>query len=107
KRAARSQRELTALLLGEANIETMLIDTGFGGPDTLSIPEMRELTGCRVDWVLRLEVLAQGLIAENAEFSTFRERLTHALTGLAGQGIVSLKSIAAYRTGLEIQPVSE
>jgi hypothetical protein len=107
RRFALSQSQLTTLLLSEANIEAMLIDTGFGGPDALSIPEMRELTGIRMEWVLRLETLAQVLIAEIQDFAHFRERLTHELSDLAGKGIVSLKSIAAYRTGLDIQPVSE
>src|SRR5260370_32469680 len=73
RRAMLSQAEFTALLLDEARIEAMLIDTGYGGPDQLSIPEMRELTGARIEWVLRLETLAQDLIAESPDFSTFRE----------------------------------
>jgi hypothetical protein len=107
KRGTMSQAQLTTLLLGEANIETMLIDTGLGGPEFLTIPEMRDLTGCRIEWVLRLETLAQVFIAEIPDFATFNERFIDELTGLAGKGIVSLKSIAAYRTGLDIQAVSE
>jgi len=107
KRSALTLAQLTALLLGEANIETMLIDTGFGGPESLTIPEMRELTGLKIEWVLRLETLAQVFIAEIPDFSTFRDRLILELSDLKGSGIVSLKSIAAYRTGLDIQPVTD
>src|SRR5450755_2562250 len=57
KRFALNLAQLTTLLLGESNIEAMLIDTGYGGPEALSIPQMRELTGCRIEWVLRLETL--------------------------------------------------
>jgi hypothetical protein len=107
QRAALSQAALTALLLGEANIEAMLIDTGLGGSEFLSIPDMRDLTGCRIDWILRLEVLAQQIISETEDFTSFRTRLLAELSDLRGRGIVSLKSIAAYRTGLDIQVVSD
>lgn len=105
-RAARQEREFTAALLAEAGVEIMLIDTGLGGDEFYSLDEMRALTGCRVEWVLRLEVLAQGLIAAHRDFDAFDAALTNALTGLRARGVVSLKSIAAYRSGLEIRPVS-
>ncbi|MDB5077961.1 MAG: hypothetical protein JWO42_4140 [Chloroflexi bacterium] len=107
KRASFSLPEFTALLLGEAQIEAMLIDTGLGGPEFLSLDAMRSLTGCRIEWVLRLEVLAQHLIAETHDFATFQARYLEELRDLPGRGIVSLKSIAAYRTGLDIQPVTD
>ncbi|HWE64113.1 MAG TPA: hypothetical protein VHB98_20570, partial [Chloroflexota bacterium] len=107
RRAAMPEADYVALLLGEARIETMLIDTGLGGPEFLTLPEMRALTGCRIEHVLRLETLAQDLILQSARFADFQARLAQELSDLRARGIVSLKSIAAYRTGLQIERVTE
>jgi predicted TIM-barrel fold metal-dependent hydrolase len=106
RRAEYSEADYAKLLLGEAAIDTMLIDTGLGGEEFHSLDEMRALTGCRVEWVLRLETLAQKLIVANRDFDAFDDALTAELTGLRERGVVSLKSIAAYRSGLDIRPVS-
>jgi predicted TIM-barrel fold metal-dependent hydrolase len=106
-RAQYTLEELTGVLFAEARIEAMLIDTGLGGAEFFTIPEMRALTGCRVEWVLRLETLAQELILSTVSFGEFTARLTKALTHLRGQGVVSLKSIAAYRSGLQIEPTTD
>ena len=106
RRAALSQRDLVALLLRDAPIEAKLIDTGLGGAEFLSIPEMRELTGIRVEWMLRIEVLAERLIPDSDGFEHFLARFDAALEEARAGGIVALKSIAAYRTGLQIAPVA-
>lgn len=105
RRAALDERAYVALLLGEANVEIMLIDTGLGGAEFRSLDEMRALTGCRIEHVLRLETLAQSLILRAERFEQFQALLDQELRGLRGRGIVSLKSIAAYRTGLRIERV--
>jgi predicted TIM-barrel fold metal-dependent hydrolase len=106
RRAALSVPDFVALLLGEAGIACMLIDTGLGGADFLSLDEMRALTGCRIEHVLRLETLAQSLILRADYFEQFEALLDQELTDLRGRGIVSLKSIAAYRSGLQIARVA-
>jgi predicted TIM-barrel fold metal-dependent hydrolase len=105
RRAERPETEYVALLLSEAAIDTLLIDTGLGGDEFYSLAEMRALTNCRVEWVLRLETLAQELILANQSFEAFDAALTAELTGLRARGVVALKSIAAYRSGLDIHPV--
>jgi len=106
RRAALSQRDLVALLLRDAPIEAKLIDTGLGGTEFLSVVEMRELTGIRVEWMLRIEVLAERLIPDSDGFDHFLARFDAALEEARAGGIVALKSIAAYRTGLQIAPVA-
>src|SRR5260370_3855177 len=61
------------------------------------------LANCRVARMLRVEVLMQRLIAENGTFSAVVEALRTALNDVRGQGYVALKSIVAYRTGLNIR----
>jgi predicted TIM-barrel fold metal-dependent hydrolase len=52
--------------------------------------------------MLRVERLMVRLITENATLSAVIEALRTALNNVRGQGYVALKSIVAYRTGLDI-----
>jgi predicted TIM-barrel fold metal-dependent hydrolase len=105
--AARGARDGAALvreLLGAAHVEALLIDEGFPGRDlVLPDTEVAALAGCRVAPVLRLEVLMQRLIAEHATLEGVVEGLRAALADVRAGGYVALKSIAAYRTGLNIR----
>jgi predicted TIM-barrel fold metal-dependent hydrolase len=104
--AARSQgdtTELTAELLRSANVEALLIDTGYPPPEEVLPPsELAKLGDCRTEPMLRLETLMEGLLAEHDSLEEAKEALVTALDDVRGQGYVALKSIAAYRTGLNI-----
>jgi uncharacterized protein len=105
--AARNQLdlpELTRRLFAAANIETLVLDTGFP-PTELSLPgkEFQEITCCRIAPLLRLEIFIQGLIAEHDSLADVSEALRHELADVRASGFVGLKSIAAYRTGLDIR----
>ena len=103
-RQEKDGRELTADLLRAANIDTLLLDTGFPPPDEVfAVPELGELGGCRTEPMLRLEILMQDLLAEHDSLAETEEALAAALEDVRGQGYVALKSIAAYRTGLDIR----
>ena len=103
---ARSQgdtTELTAELLRSANVEALLIDTGYPPPEEVLPPsELAKLGDCRTEPMLRLETLMEGLLAEHDSLEEAKEALVTALDDVRGQGYVALKSIAAYRTGLNI-----
>ena len=103
-RSERGGRELAAALLRAANVDTLLLDTGFPPPEeVLPVPELGELAGCRAEPMLRLEVLMEGLLAGHASLADAEEDLAVALEDVRGKGYVALKSIAAYRTGLDIR----
>ena len=103
-RTGRDGRELTAALLRAANVDTLLLDTGFPPPEqVLPVPGLGELGGCRAEPMLRLEVLMEGLLEEGDSLADVEEALTAALDDVRGLGYVALKSIAAYRTGLDIR----
>jgi uncharacterized protein len=102
-RTGKDGREFAAALLRAANIETLLLDTGFPPPrEVLPVPELGELGGCGAEPMLRLEVLMERLLGENDSLAGTKEALDAALQDVRGQGYVALKSIAAYRTGLDI-----
>src|SRR5215217_6650665 len=88
-RSGKEGREFAATLLHAANIDTLLVDTGFPPPrDVLPVPDFGKLGGCGAEPMLRLEVLMERLLGENDSLAGTR---------------VALKSIAAYRTGLDIR----
>jgi uncharacterized protein len=103
-RIAREGKALTAELLRSASIDTLLLDTGFPPPEEVfPVPELGELCDCRAEPMLRLEVLMESLLTEHDTLAATEEALAIALEDVRPGGHVALKSIAAYRTGLDIR----
>jgi predicted TIM-barrel fold metal-dependent hydrolase len=103
-RAERDGLELAGALLRAANVESLLIDTGYPPPEeVLPAGELAELGGCRTEPILRLETLMEGLLKEHGSLGETREALAFALDDVRGRGYVALKSIVAYRTGLNVR----
>jgi predicted TIM-barrel fold metal-dependent hydrolase len=105
--AARQRYDAQSLIrqfLRAANIEILYLDEGHPPPESLlSNALLSALAGCRVAPMLRVEILMQRLIAGHGQLSAVKEALRAALNDVRGQGYVALKSIAAYRTGLDIR----
>jgi predicted TIM-barrel fold metal-dependent hydrolase len=105
--AARQSQPLEAhacRLFEAANIAVMLVDTGFRAAENFSLEEHRAFLPCAVHEVIRLESLAEELIAQTASFGGCEEAYRAALGDARSRGIRAFKSIAAYRGGLEIAP---
>ena len=102
-RAEIDATELTSELLRAANVEILLIDTGYPPPEEiLPAGELAELADCRTEPMLRLETLMERLLSEHDSLGEAKEALAAALDDVRGQGYVALKSIVAYRTGLKV-----
>jgi hypothetical protein len=107
-RAGRDATGLTGELLRSANIEALLMDTGYPLPEeVLPGEELGKLGDCRTEPMLRLETLMERLLAEHGSLQEVREALAAALDDVRGQGYVALKSIVAYRTGLAVREWTE
>ena len=107
--AARRERGvewLTREIVRRANFKTWLIDTGYGADTTFSLDELRDLAPCRIEEVLRLEPMIEGLILDASGFDGFLDAYRATITGLRDRGIVGMKSVLAYRTGLQIRDVT-
>jgi uncharacterized protein len=103
--ARRNAIELSALtrkVVTDANMRAWLVDYGFQTAQTYTHIELAPSVPCRVERVLRLEPLIERLIVESPDFGTMYESYLDELRDLRGQGLVSLKSIMAYRVGLQI-----
>ena len=107
--AARRERGvewLTGEIVRRANFKTWLIDTGYGAETTFGLDELRAIAPCRIEEILRLEPLIERLILAAATFDGFLDAYRAALTDLRGRGIVGMKSVIAYRTGLHVAAVT-
>lgn len=106
--AARRERGLpwlTREIVQRGNFKTWLIDTGYGAETTFSLDELRDLAPCRIEEVLRLEPLIERLILDSTDFVGFLDAYRAGISDLRGRGIVGLKSVIAYRSGLQLEAV--
>ncbi len=96
--------EIVSRLLRAANLQTLVLDTGFPPPRlTMPLPEMSALSGAVIAPLLRLEILMQELITQHDSLHDTIEALNEAVTNIRSRGYAGLKSIVAYRTGLHIE----
>lgn len=109
--SARNQLDADTLiehLYRAARIDTLILDIAHPLPEICTAPErMGQLGHCRVARMLRLETLMQSLVVESRDFDELEARYSHALVNLRAHGYVALKSIVAYRTGLNIKQWSK
>jgi predicted TIM-barrel fold metal-dependent hydrolase len=96
---------LSREIVRRANFRTWLVDTGYGSDTTFSLDELRALAPVRIEEILRLEPLIERLILESSDFEGFLEAYRAAIADLRSRGIVGLKSVIAYRTGLRVAEV--
>jgi predicted TIM-barrel fold metal-dependent hydrolase len=90
-----------------ARVAMVLVDTGYRGAENIGVEEMAALTGVRVATVLRLETCIEELIGQTRGLAQLEEALRVRIRGVRAEGIVGLKTIAAYRGGLVIEPRSK
>lgn len=96
-------QQVNELLLRGTGISRYLIETGHKGDEILTPDLMAERSGATADTVIRLERVAEQVIDRGIPLSGY----AHAFrTELAAQleNAVGVKSIAAYRTGLDFDP---
>ena len=104
--AVRNSMSADALLehlLRASNIDTLVIDAAYPSASECYAPErMGELGHCRVAKMLRLETLMQQLIITYDDFDEMLEHFSQEVSHAREHGYCALKSIVAYRTGLNI-----
>ncbi|WP_053959925.1 amidohydrolase family protein [Sulfobacillus thermosulfidooxidans] len=92
-------------LFHKAGYERLLIDTGFTPQGGWPLSELESVLAIPIMKILRLETTAQELLYQFADVRDWilavKDRVKHARS----QGYVGMKSIIAYRSGLEVYPV--
>ena len=90
-------------LIQAAHVDTLILDIAYPAPDICYETERIGLAGqCQVAKMLRLETLMQRLVVEYTDFSEVADRFTDEVSKVRENGYCALKSIVAYRTGLDI-----
>ena len=91
---------ITQICLSESKLSAIFLDDGFLASDIL--PWQWHQQFVPVKRLLRLEYLAETLMAEENNFAEFLAKFCAAINPLSCN-IIGLKSIVAYRTGLKIE----
>lgn len=103
---AADYRAYVARLYAEANLTTMVMDFGFPQP-ALDVESVRAQLPLEVVPVFRIEPLIADLLKADIGWAEFGRRYDDTIAGaLTAGGFKGVKSIIAYRTGLEVSPVS-
>ena len=99
---------LVERLFRAANLDTLVFDMGFPPNEACLSPEQTGQAGqCRAVKLLRLEVLMQQIVVEHGDFEEVAARFEMELSDLRARGYVGMKSIVAYRGGLQISERSK
>jgi predicted TIM-barrel fold metal-dependent hydrolase len=91
--------EASRSLVAAAGIDAFLIDTGINADRLCSPADLAAMTGGQTYEVLRLEALAEELLNNGTNAPDFAQTLEQTLQDSTA---VAAKSIAAYRTGLDL-----
>jgi predicted TIM-barrel fold metal-dependent hydrolase len=89
-------------LLAASHLQAILVDDGFPVRGALSLESQAELAGCAVQRVVRIESVAEAAASGSLRFGAMRERFRASLSEDLEAGAVGLKTIAAYRCGLDL-----
>jgi uncharacterized protein len=93
-------------MLKSAGIATLVMDFGYPVPP-IPVAQFCAETGVEVVPIYRIEVLIAELLATDIGWADFKRRFDETIAdALTHQGFRGLKSIIAYRTGLDISPLS-
>ena len=90
-------------LLKAANIGHYFIETGYRGDEIHGVEGMRAITGSTVSEIIRIETIAESLVRSGTTVATFASDFSRDLAA-AARGAIGLKSIVAYRIGLDFDP---
>lgn len=85
----------------------LMIDTGYAPPDAYDPEALAEVTGTAVHRILRLETMAESLLAASSRFDDWRDAFIDRIGRARSDGYIGAKSIVAYRSTLAIGPVSD
>ncbi len=101
RREALGPTELTRRFLHAAGVTDWLVDSGYHGDVVLTPEELNAVIGGRTHRLARLETIAEAVLREGVDPSEYAARFRDRLAAEVNR-VVGFKTIAAYRTGLEL-----
>jgi uncharacterized protein len=101
-------RDYAATLLRSSRSEWIFVDDGFPPPGEGEGWEgIGELAGCRSAPVMRIERVGEEGLAAGLGIDELRAHVRDEVTAAPARGYVALKTIAAYRSGLDVGDPNE
>ncbi|MBB4918478.1 amidohydrolase family protein [Streptosporangium saharense] len=95
--------EVNRRLLTASGVEHFLVETGYRGEELLDPAGMSAASGKPADEIVRLEAVAEQVVAEGTDAAGFSARFEAALWERS-RTARGLKSVVAYRYGLDVDP---
>jgi predicted TIM-barrel fold metal-dependent hydrolase len=89
-------------LLDACRLSAVFVDDGYTFPGALSLAEHTDLIGHPVRRIVRIEAEVEAASQGGPSFTRTRERFRDAIASAMLDGAVALKTIAAYRCGLNL-----
>jgi predicted TIM-barrel fold metal-dependent hydrolase len=104
RRAELGGAETARRMLTAARVDAWLLDTGYQSDAVTTPPEFARLSGTPAWEIARLESIAERIVRAGGGAASFADDLTAAVHA-AASGAAGFKSIAAYRGGLDFDPL--
>src|SRR5437763_6763685 len=102
--AANDYRTWTERLFKDVAIDALMVDEG-GATPRIRLDELSKHVPARLRRVARADNFIRDLLPQEFSWSQFVERFQQELDGAIAEGAIAFKSVIAYRTGLDVQPV--
>lgn len=99
-------RAWTERLFADVAIDALLVDEG-GSLPRITLDELGSLAPVRLRRVARCDNFIRDLLPDEDSWPRFFQRYQEALDAAIADGAIAFKSVIAYRTGLDVQPVTE
>ena len=103
RRAELGATEANRRLLAGAGLAALLVDTGLGGGTLLAPEDLARLSGADAREVVRLESVAEHVAGAGVGAGGFADAFARGLRERVS-GAVAVKSVVAYRHGLDFDP---
>jgi uncharacterized protein len=103
RRAELGPAEVNSRFLEAAHVEAWLVDTGYQSDQVMTPAQLEAASGAPAHEIARLEGIAERVARGGGAAASFAADFEAALA-VAAAGAVGLKSIAAYRYGLDFDP---
>ena len=111
KRYKQDPVEYIKLLFEDANIDTLLVDTGYPTEEfskySIDLKDFTKLVPSEVREIFRIDKVVYNLLKSQLPIDEAIEEFHEQIKNAVKNGAVGLKSAIAYRTGLEIQRNTE
>src|SRR4029079_18232517 len=96
----------TGRLFGDVGLAILCVDEG-GATPRITLAELGAIAPVRLVRVARSDNFIRDLLPVEETWRGFYRRYQEALDAAIADGAIAFKSVIAYRTGLDVQQVSE